>query len=99
MLPWAVTIIPRYEMMTTFGWLDSYQALIVPSMVSGFGIFMFRQSISQISDEMLEAARVDGASDFFIFHRIIPELENHQISCTTSMLVDVPLTGCPWQVE
>ncbi|MGX7197939.1 carbohydrate ABC transporter permease [Enterococcus olivae] len=80
MLPWAVTIIPRYEMMVTFGWLDSYQALIVPSMVSGFGIFMFRQSISQISDEMLEAARVDGASDFFIFHRIILPMSRNTIS-------------------
>lgn len=80
MLPWAVTIIPKYEMMVNFGWLDSYKALIIPSMVSGFGIFMFRQSISQISDEMLEAARVDGASDFFIFHKIILPMSRNTIS-------------------
>lgn len=80
MLPWAVTIIPRYEMMVDFGWLDSYKSLIIPSMVSGFGIFMFRQGISQISDEMLEAARVDGASDFYIFHRIIIPMSTNTIS-------------------
>ncbi|WP_414840660.1 carbohydrate ABC transporter permease [Enterococcus saccharolyticus] len=80
MLPWAVTIIPKYEMMVNFGWLDTYKSLIVPSIVSGFGIFMFRQSISQISDEMLEAARVDGASDFFIFHRIILPMSRNTIS-------------------
>jgi multiple sugar transport system permease protein len=80
MLPWAVTIIPKYEMMVNFGWLDTYKSLIIPSIVSGFGIFMFRQSISQISDEMLEAARVDGASDFFIFHRIILPMSRNTIS-------------------
>lgn len=71
MLPWAVTIIPKYEMMLNFGWLDSYKSLIIPAMVSGFGIFMFRQSIKQIPDELLEAARMDGASDFYIFHKVI----------------------------
>lgn len=80
MLPWAVTIIPKYEMMVDFGWLNSYKALIIPSMVSGFGIFMFRQSISQIPDELLEAARVDGAGDFYIFHRIILPMSQNSIA-------------------
>lgn len=80
MLPWAVTIIPKYEMMMDFGWLDSYKALIIPAMVSGFGIFMFRQSISQISDEMLEAAPVDGATDFFIFHKIILPMSRNTVA-------------------
>ncbi|MBS4218521.1 carbohydrate ABC transporter permease [Bacillus sp. FJAT-49711] len=80
MIPWAVTIIPKYEMMMDFGWLDTYTSLIIPSMVSAFGVFMFRQSISQISDEMLEAARVDGASDWFIFHRIIIPMSRNTIS-------------------
>lgn len=80
MLPWAVTIIPKYEMMVDFGWLNTYKSLIVPSMVSGFGIFMFRQSISQISDEMIEAARIDGANDFYIFHKIILPMSTNTIS-------------------
>ncbi|EUJ33702.1 ABC transporter permease [Listeria floridensis FSL S10-1187] len=80
MLPWAVTIIPKYEMMLDFGWLDSYKALIIPAMVSGFGVFLFRQSISGISDEMLEAARIDGASDFYIFHRIILPMSRNTIA-------------------
>ena len=80
MLPWAVTIIPRYQMMVSFGWLDTYRALIVPSLFSGFGIFMFRQAISSISDSLIEAARVDGASDFFIFHRIILPMARNTIA-------------------
>lgn len=64
MLPWCVTIIPKYEMMLQFGWLDSYKSLIIPSMISAFGIFLFRQSISQISDEMMEAL---GSTEHRIF--------------------------------
>lgn len=80
MLPWAVTMIPKYEMMVSFGWIDSYKSLIIPSMISGFGIFLFRQSISSISDELIEAAKVDGASDYYIFHRIILPMSRNTIA-------------------
>lgn len=80
MIPWAVTIIPRYSMMLDFGWIDSYTALIVPSMVSGFGIFMLKQYISTIPDEIIEAARIDGANEFHIFHRIIFPMCQNAIS-------------------
>ncbi|TCD53814.1 carbohydrate ABC transporter permease [Alloscardovia theropitheci] len=80
MIPWAVTIIPQYEMMVQFGWLDSYKALIIPGMISGFGIFLFRQSISGISDELIEAARLDGASDTRIFHSLILPLSHNTIA-------------------
>ena len=80
MIPWAVTIIPQYEMMVSFGWLDSYKALIIPGLVSGFGIFLFRQSISGISDEVIEAARLDGASDTRIFHSLILPLSHNTIA-------------------
>ena len=41
MIPWCVTIIPKYTMIQKFGWMDSYKALIIPAMFSGFGIFQF----------------------------------------------------------
>ena len=43
MIPWCVTIIPKYTMIQKFGWMDSYKALIIPAMFSGFGIFMCHQ--------------------------------------------------------
>lgn len=77
MVPGVVTIIPRYSMIAAVGWLDSYQALIIPSAITAFGIFMMRQSCEGIPDDMLEAARIDGANEFFIFHRIVlPMLHN-----------------------
>ncbi len=80
MIPWAVTIIPQYEMMTQFGWLDTYTSLIVPSLISGFGIFLFRQSISGIPDELIEAAKLDGASDSRIFHRIVLPMSHNTVA-------------------
>ncbi|MEH6887116.1 carbohydrate ABC transporter permease [Priestia megaterium] len=80
MIPWAVTIIPKYDMMMKFGWMDSYAALIVPSLVSGFGIYVLRQNIMAIPDEVIEAARIDGASEFYIFHRIILPMSRNAIS-------------------
>lgn len=77
MVPGVVTIIPRYSMMQWVDWLDSWQALLVPGLFTSFGIFMMRQSCAGVPDEMLEAARIDGANEFYIFHRIVlPMLQN-----------------------
>ncbi|WP_029678329.1 carbohydrate ABC transporter permease [Bifidobacterium sp. 7101] len=80
MVPWAVTIIPQYEMMTKFGWLDTYKALLAPGLVNAFGVFLFRQSIGGIPDEIVEAAKLDGAGDAVIFHRIILPMSRNSIS-------------------
>lgn len=71
MIPWAVTIIPQYEMMQQMGLFGSYWSLILPAMINGFGVFQLRQSMSEIPDEIVEAARVDGASETRIFHQIM----------------------------
>jgi cellobiose transport system permease protein len=72
MIPAAVGLVPWYIMMSWFHWVDSYLALIVPSMASAFGIFWMRQFISgAVPDEMIQAARVDGCSDFGIYWRIV----------------------------
>ncbi|MCE5342237.1 MAG: carbohydrate ABC transporter permease, partial [Eubacteriales bacterium] len=59
MVPGVVTIIPRYGIMQSLGWLNTYQALLAPALFTSFGIFMMRQSCMGIPDEMLEAARID----------------------------------------
>jgi ABC-type glycerol-3-phosphate transport system permease component len=72
MIPSAVGLIPWYIMMSKFHWVDTYQALIVPGMVSAFGIFWMRQFVSaSIPDELLQAARIDGCGDFGIYWRIV----------------------------
>ena len=80
MIPWCVTIIPKYSMIQELGWLDSYKALIIPAMFSGFGIFNMKQHLATIPDEIIEAARIDGANEFYIFHRIIFPMAKNGIS-------------------
>jgi multiple sugar transport system permease protein len=71
MIPFFVRMLPIYLMFADVGWLDSYQALIVPFLMDAFGIFLMRQFIEPLPDELIEAARVDGASEFRIFAQII----------------------------
>ena len=70
-LPFEVLFVPLYTMMVTLGWFNSYTALIVPFAASAFGIFLARQYILALPTELMEAARIDGASEFGIFYRIV----------------------------
>ncbi len=81
MVPGAVTIIPRYSILQFFGLIDTYAALLIPAVFTSFGIFLMRQSALTVPDEMLEAARIDGGNEFYIFHRIVlPMLRNTVVS-------------------
>jgi len=81
MIPGVVTIIPRYSIMKIFGWLDSFKGLVVPSLFTAFGIFLMKQSCSVIPDDMLDAARIDGVGEFYLFNHIVfPQLHNAVVS-------------------
>ena len=71
MLPGSVTMAPLYDLLYHMGMVDHYAGLIVPGAVSVFGIFLFRQSIMQVPDELLQAARLDGCSEFRIYWDIV----------------------------
>lgn len=71
MLPTIVLIIPLLLEMKALGWVNTYQALILPGAIDAFAIFWMRQVISAVPDELLDAARVDGCSEFGIFWRVI----------------------------
>ena len=70
MFPAMLFLAPLYEMVYKFGWMDSYLALIVPSAITVFGIFLFRQAMVGVPKSLLESARVDGASEFRIYWEI-----------------------------
>jgi len=71
MIPFQVIMIPSYLLIVKFGLIDSLWALIVPSMVDAYGIFMMKQFIESMPAELMDAARIDGASEFGIYSRII----------------------------
>jgi ABC-type glycerol-3-phosphate transport system permease component len=71
-VPFAVVMVPLFVMMrNVFHWIDTPWPLIVPGAANAFGIFFMRQYMTSVPDEMLDAARVDGASEFGIFWRIV----------------------------
>jgi ABC-type glycerol-3-phosphate transport system permease component len=73
-IPGVMLLAPSFEVMWRFGWLDSYKALLVPGAVSAFGIFLFRQAMMRIPDDLIEAGRIDGCSEFRIYLQLIMPL-------------------------
>ncbi|WP_181767449.1 carbohydrate ABC transporter permease [Streptomyces albidus (ex Kaewkla and Franco 2022)] len=70
MVPHNLMLMPMFVMVSKMGLIDSYAALILPFAAGAFGVFLMRQFMSAIPDELLEAARIDGAGEWFIFWRI-----------------------------
>jgi multiple sugar transport system permease protein len=71
MIPFFVTLIPVFVIVRHLGWINSFAGMIVPGLSSAYGIFLMRQFIMGIPDELLDAARIDGASEPIIYGRII----------------------------
>ena len=71
MIPAIVTIIPAFLIITTFGWMNTYWGLFTPTVSSVWGIFLLRQFFLTIPKELEDAARVDGASEFTIFLKVV----------------------------
>lgn len=71
MIPYNVTMIPSFMVLYWLGWVDTYQALIVPGLASAFGTFLLRQFFITIPKELEEAAYLDGANKFTVLRRII----------------------------
>ena len=70
MIPTEMLIIPWYMMSRTFGWIDTYWGIAFPGLMTGFGTFLMRQFFMNLPDEMIDAARIDGWSEFAIWWRI-----------------------------
>jgi multiple sugar transport system permease protein len=96
MIPGQVQLIPNYLILKQIpffggndlfgqgghGWLDSYWGLIAPGAVSTFGIFFLRQYMLSIPDDLLDAARIDGASEFRIFWQVVLPLARPALAAT-----------------
>ena len=71
LIPAGLTFFPMYLVARSLGLLDTYAGLILPGIPSAFGVFMLRQFMQSIPDELIDAGRIDGASEFGIFWRIV----------------------------
>lgn len=71
LIPLETYIIPLYLMVNRFNWVNTYQGMIFPFIIMSSGIFFLRQNIMSIPDDLIDASRLDGASEFAIFRHII----------------------------
>lgn len=80
MIPMQVLMVPLFQMMASVGWIDSYAAVILPFLANAFGIFLMRQGFLNFPDEVIEAARIDGAGDLRIFFRVVMPVAKPQLA-------------------
>jgi len=73
-IPGFLLLAPNYEIIWKIGWMDTYKALIVPGCVSVFGIFLYRQAMLTVPDDLIEAGRIDGCSEWKIYLTLVMPL-------------------------
>ncbi len=71
MIPYQVNLIPGFIIVKNLGWLNSFYSLIIPNMAMVFGVFLCRQYIMNIPNDLLDAAKIDGCSEFAIYRIIV----------------------------
>jgi ABC-type glycerol-3-phosphate transport system permease component len=94
MLPPQVTYVPLFILMTKLKWVSTYQALILPRLLQGFGLafstFLMRQYMSYVPEEILSSARVDGCRDFRIYREIaIPMVKSGLLVVGMIVFMDI----------
>lgn len=70
MIPGQVTMIPVYLQLNALGLTNTYLGIVLPGLAGAFGVFLFRQFFANMSEDIFEAARIDGAGDAYMFFRI-----------------------------
>ncbi|MEU0757525.1 carbohydrate ABC transporter permease [Streptomyces albogriseolus] len=83
MVPGNLLILPLYVLMTKLGLIDTYAGLVLPFAAGAFGVFLMRQFMQSIPDELLEAARIDGAGEWYIFWCIVLPLVKPALATLT----------------
>ena len=86
MIPFQVGLIPLYSLMAQIGWINSFEALIIPGSANAFSIFLMRQYMASVPDSLIDSARLDGCSEFGIYWRIILPLLKSAMGALTILL-------------
>lgn len=84
-----VTAIPNYMVMAWLGWINTYWAIIIPALAFPLGLFLMKQFMEQIPDALLEAAKIDGASEYRIFWNVM--MPNVKPAWLTLMILQFPM--------
>jgi len=83
MIPFQITFVPLFELVAKLKWTNSYWGLIIPRIISPFGVFMMRQFVRTIPNDLMDSSRLDGAHEIGIFFRIIIPLVKAPLAVLT----------------
>lgn len=97
-VPRVVFIIPLFIFITDFGWLDTYQGIIAPYITWPFGVFLMRQFMQTVPDELIDAARIDGASEIRIFLKIVLPIVKPAIGAVAIFSFNLVWNRYLWQL-
>ena len=86
MIPFHVGLIPLYSLMAQVGWINTFQALIIPGSANAFSIFLMRQYVATVPDSLIDSARIDGCSEFGIYWRVALPLLKPAVGALTILL-------------
>jgi multiple sugar transport system permease protein len=95
-VPLEVRMVPIYLLVKQFGWLDSYQGLIVPQLVTAYGTFLLRQFFRTLPGELEDAARIDGASWFAVFRMVALPLSRPALATLAAIQFTTWWTAFLW---
>ena len=73
-IPGVALLAPSFKIIYSLGWMDTYLPLLVPGAASVFGMFLFRQAIAGVPDDIIEAGRIDGCGEFRIYMQLVMPL-------------------------
>ncbi|GII96799.1 carbohydrate ABC transporter permease [Sinosporangium siamense] len=96
MVPGTLLLIPQYQTVQSFGWLDSFAGIVVPGLVNAFGIFMMRQFFLGLPRELEEAARLDGANPGQVFWHVMLPLARPGLSALAILTVMASWSSLLW---
>lgn len=85
MIPFQAIMIPLFIQVRSYGWIDSLVGLVIPGAVSGFGIFLMRQLMRGIPNELCEAARIDGSNELQVFWHIVLPLARSALAALAAL--------------
>lgn len=86
MIPFEATVVPLYMIVRNLHGLNTYFGLIFPSVISSFGVFFIRSNMSQLPDSLIEAARIDGASNWYTMVHIAFPLEKSAVAVLATLM-------------
>ncbi len=83
MVPFELTFIPNFVLISNLGWANTYQGLVIPFLASAFGVFMLRQFFMALPRDLYDAAKIDGATDWYYLWKVVVPLSKGAIAALT----------------